>query len=251
MRGTAPLRAGGTGGAPPPRCADCTQVACALHQMCAGPASPEGQAAGRPRWSRWVRHPVVRHRAPMALALVAALGVAWLGRPWGPLPLVGLVLSAALALWWSAPRSGRPGWPAAGALASGAGLLLWGGGGPWPLTAVAVALLCARRGPAWALGAWVLTAAALLVVALLRQHSLPGNALWGSALGAALGSIAAERRRYAAREQGLLGALADAQLRPGGGEADPPDQVPLPHAGGAPPAAKPLESAPADTRNRR
>lgn len=220
------------------RCADCTLQACALRGRCGGQRAaglrvPALAAVGA-RLRRWAVHSPLRRRgasgAVLAVASVAAVGLR------GPLPALAWLVALLLALWWSAPRSGVPGWPgllgfvlALALLAPEQGLRAA------PLAAAGLALGTARAGPGRGAAAWALLALGWLVArgpALGVGATVP---LLLSALGAAGGALAWERRRAFAREQSLLAALGEAQAlawaaraeRGGGGPGSLPGAGPL------------------------
>jgi len=237
-------------------CGDCRDTVCALRGLCAtrvAPPEPERPLRARAEaFARWYGRPAVRHRAASALVLATASLVA-AEHPHAP-ALAGFAVSTALALWWSAPRATPAGWPGLVAFAAAAGLLAGGsaGGTAWILTAVGLGVAASRLRLPAALGAWSLCAAAIGLAAPLRGAPPSPAALAGCALGAAIGAMISERRRFAEREQQLLAAIAEASVRAvlaeagAGTSGDAPDSPG--DAGVAPSAENPVESG-FDTRS--
>lgn len=204
------------------RCADCTDVACALRALVAGRADTQTAPApcSHPRPVGWrlrlqlaVEHPQIRHRIPTALVLLTVAGAILGAHGLGALPSLALAVAGLLGVWWSAPRAAPAGWPGITLLAAVIALLAAGAAwaATWPVAAITLGLVTSRLQAGRAAGAWGLSLLAVLAVRMVPALGLTAIPPLGLTVCAAVGLLVGERRAAAERERKLLTAVLEAQ----------------------------------------
>lgn len=206
------------------RCADCTDVACALRALVGGTSAGAAAPCAHPRRVRWHQrvamaymHPQIRLRLPTALMLVVGAAAAATAHGLSPLSGLGLAMAGLLGLWWSAPRAPAARWPELVLLAAATAALAAGRSWnvTWPVPAISLALAATRLHGGRAAGAWALSGMAAALTRATAGYALSAVPLLGLTLAAALGLLISERREGAARERQLLAALLEADVPSG------------------------------------